>query len=145
LRALARLRRIVETFCERSPAGEEFWGYSTILPRHPLFARACNIFLKFFYNSSTFLPRRARPLNLSTILLQFFPCLEEFGTSGLAWGTIVEGIIVEELWKHLVNPVPAGLTFGSRLGSGLFFAQMSVFGRDRGIETSRRLQSVKKS
>jgi hypothetical protein len=24
-------------------------------------------------------------------------------TSGLAWGIIVERIIVEELWKHLVN------------------------------------------
>jgi hypothetical protein len=32
--------------------------------------------------------------------------LEEFGASGLAWGRIVEGIIVEELWKHLVNAAP---------------------------------------
>jgi hypothetical protein len=39
---------------------------------------------------------------LSTIL----PRLEEFGASGLAWGRIVEGIIVEELWKHLVNAAP---------------------------------------
>jgi hypothetical protein len=29
--------------------------------------------------------------------------LEEFGACGLAWGRIVEEIIVEELWKHLVN------------------------------------------
>jgi hypothetical protein len=39
-----------------------------------------------FHNSSTILPR-----------------LEEFCASGLAWGRIVEGIVVEELWKHLVN------------------------------------------
>jgi hypothetical protein len=32
--------------------------------------------------------------------------LEEFGASGLAWGRIVEEIIVEELWKHLVNAAP---------------------------------------
>jgi hypothetical protein len=31
--------------------------------------------------------------------------LIEFGASGLAWVRIVEGIIVEELWKHLVNAV----------------------------------------
>jgi hypothetical protein len=32
--------------------------------------------------------------------------LEEFSASGLAWGRIVEGIIVEKLWKHLVNAAP---------------------------------------
>jgi hypothetical protein len=40
--------------------------------------RARKIFLQFFHNSSTIFPR-----------------LEEFGASGLAWGRIVEGIIVE--------------------------------------------------
>jgi hypothetical protein len=39
--------------------------------------------------------------NSSTILL----CLEEFFESRLG-GRIVEGIVVEELWKHLVNAVP---------------------------------------
>jgi hypothetical protein len=29
--------------------------------------------------------------------------VEEFGASGLAWRSIVEGIIIEKLWKHLVN------------------------------------------
>jgi hypothetical protein len=43
------------------------------------------------------------PQNHSTIFPQFFLGLEEFGASGLAWGIIVEGIIVEELWKHLMN------------------------------------------
>jgi hypothetical protein len=33
--------------------------------------------------------------------------VEEFGASGLAWRRIVEGIIVEKLWKHLVNAAPA--------------------------------------
>jgi hypothetical protein len=32
--------------------------------------------------------------------------VEEFGASGLAWRRIVEGIIVEKLWKHLVNAAP---------------------------------------
>jgi hypothetical protein len=32
--------------------------------------------------------------------------VEEFGASGLAWRKIVEGIIVEKLWKHLVNAAP---------------------------------------
>jgi hypothetical protein len=32
--------------------------------------------------------------------------VEEFGASGLAWRRIVEGIIVEKLWKHLVNDAP---------------------------------------
>jgi hypothetical protein len=32
--------------------------------------------------------------------------LEEFGASGLTWGRIEEGIIVEELKKHLVNAAP---------------------------------------
>jgi hypothetical protein len=30
-------------------------------------------------------------------------CLDEFGEFGLAWRRIVDRIIVEELWKHLVN------------------------------------------
>jgi hypothetical protein len=46
-------------------------------------------FLQFFHNSSTILPR-----------------VEEFSASGLAWRRIVEGIIVEKLWKHLVNSAP---------------------------------------
>jgi hypothetical protein len=33
--------------------------------------------------------------------------VEKFGASGLAWRRIVERIIVEELWKHLVNAAPA--------------------------------------
>jgi hypothetical protein len=32
--------------------------------------------------------------------------VEEFGASGLASRRIVEGIIVEKLWKHLVNAAP---------------------------------------
>jgi hypothetical protein len=48
-------------------------------------------FLQFFHNSSTILPR-----------------VEEFGASGLAWRRIVKGIIVEKLWKHLVNSAPDG-------------------------------------
>jgi hypothetical protein len=47
------------------------------------------IFLQFFHSSSTILPH-----------------LEEFGASGLAWRRIVEGKIVEELWKYLVNAAP---------------------------------------
>jgi hypothetical protein len=35
--------------------------------------------------------------------------LEEFGASGLTWGRIEEGIIVEELKKHLVNAAPGML------------------------------------
>jgi hypothetical protein len=42
--------------------------------------------------------------------------LEEFGASGLAWGRIVEGVIVEELWKHLVNAAPELNTFNSSNG-----------------------------
>jgi hypothetical protein len=84
------------------------------------FARASlenisSVFLQFFYNLSTILPQffPAAPAgqgpaksfyNSSTIL----PCVEKFGASGLAWRRIVEGIIVEELWKHLVNAAPAG-------------------------------------
>jgi hypothetical protein len=52
--------------------------------------RARKIFLQFFYNSSSILPRG-----------------EEFGASGLAWRIIVKGIIVEKSWKHLVNAAPA--------------------------------------
>jgi hypothetical protein len=37
------------------------------------------------------------PQNSSTII----PRLKEFGESGLACRIIVEGIIVEELWKHI--------------------------------------------
>jgi hypothetical protein len=47
------------------------------------------MFLKFIQNSSTILP-----------------CLEEFGASGWAWGRIVEGIIVDKLWKPLENTAP---------------------------------------
>jgi hypothetical protein len=56
--------------------------------------------------------------------------LEEFGASGLAWGRIVEGIIVEELWKHLVNAanyahffiVMSGLVYmDSRERANVFF------------------------
>jgi hypothetical protein len=32
--------------------------------------------------------------------------VEEFGASGLAWRRIVEGIIVEKLWKDLGNFAP---------------------------------------
>jgi hypothetical protein len=32
--------------------------------------------------------------------------VEKFGASGLAWRRIVEGIIVEKLWKHFVNSAP---------------------------------------
>jgi hypothetical protein len=35
--------------------------------------------------------------------------VEEFGASGLAWRRIVEGIIVEKLWKHLLNAAPGVL------------------------------------
>jgi hypothetical protein len=40
------------------------------------------------------------------MFLQFFHNSSLFGASGLAWGRIVEGKIVEELWKYLVFPVP---------------------------------------
>jgi hypothetical protein len=36
--------------------------------------------------------------------------VEEFGASGLAWRRIVEGIIVEKLWKHLANAAPGVCT-----------------------------------
>jgi hypothetical protein len=62
-----------------------FHNYS--LP--PLPAEDPQIFLQFFHNASTIIPR-----------------VEEFGASGLAWRRIVEGIIVEKLWKHLVNAAP---------------------------------------
>jgi hypothetical protein len=61
---------------------KSFYNFSTILPQFFPAARACKMFLQFFHNSSL------------------------FGASGLAWGRIVEGKIVEELWKYLVNPVP---------------------------------------
>jgi hypothetical protein len=54
---------------------------------------------KYFHNSSTILPR-----------------LEEFGASGLAWGRIVQGLIVEELRKHLVNSAPANFIIVLRSG-----------------------------
>jgi hypothetical protein len=36
--------------------------------------------------------------------------VEEFGASGLALRRIVEGIIVEKSWKHLVNAAPVVLS-----------------------------------
>jgi hypothetical protein len=66
---------------------------------------------RFFHNSSSL---RCRSRARKIFLLQFFhnsstilPRMEEFGASRLAWGRNVEGIIVEELWKHLVNAAPA--------------------------------------
>jgi hypothetical protein len=59
---------------------KSFYNFSTIFPQFFPAARACKMFLQFFHNSSS------------------------FGASGLAWGRIVEGKIVEELWKDLVNP-----------------------------------------
>jgi hypothetical protein len=41
------------------------------------------------------------------MFLQFFHNSSSFGASGLAWGRIVAGKIVEELWKYLVNAAPA--------------------------------------
>jgi hypothetical protein len=58
------------------------------------------IFLQFFLNSSSILPRVA-----------------EFGASGLAWRRIVEGIIVEKSWKHLVNAAPEVFTFSDFLSA----------------------------
>jgi hypothetical protein len=65
---------------------------------------------EFFHNFSLPPLPVEGPQNLSTILLQFFhnsssilPLGEEFGASGLAWRRIVEEIIVEKSWKHLVN------------------------------------------
>jgi hypothetical protein len=66
-----------------------FYNFSTILPQFFPAAPAGQGPAKYFYNSSTILPR-----------------VEKFGASGLAWRRIVEGIIVEELWKHLVNAAP---------------------------------------
>jgi hypothetical protein len=37
--------------------------------------------------------------------------VEEFGASGLAWRRIVEGIILEKLWKHLVNAASGVLSY----------------------------------
>jgi hypothetical protein len=99
-------------------AGKNCGNLSTILPQ--LFPAALldeGGPAKSFYISSTILPNRARPQNLSTFIPQIFPTarprkiflqlfhnsstilsrLEEFGASGLAWGRIVEGIIVDEL------------------------------------------------
>jgi hypothetical protein len=71
------------------------------------------IFLQFFHNYSLPPLPVEGPQNLSKKFLQFFynfstilPCVEEFGAPGLAWRRIVEGIIVETLWKHLVNAAP---------------------------------------
>jgi hypothetical protein len=61
------------------------YNFFTILPRR-LPDEGPQIFLQLFHNFSTLLP-----------------CFEEFGASGLARKRIVEGIIVEKLWKHLVN------------------------------------------
>jgi hypothetical protein len=80
--------RIVERFCAHS-FRKYFYNSSTTIPCRPCLSRVRKIFQKNFYNFSTILP-----------------CVEEFGASGLAWRTIVEGIIVEKLWKHLVNAVP---------------------------------------
>jgi hypothetical protein len=43
--------------------------------------------------------------------------LLQFGASGLAWRRIVEGKIVEELWKHLVNAAPDLLNLSALQGS----------------------------
>jgi hypothetical protein len=67
--------RIVEIFSDKLAQ-----NLSSILPQFFPATRARKIFIQFFHNSSTILPR-----------------LEQFGASGLAWGRIVEGIIVEEL------------------------------------------------
>jgi hypothetical protein len=85
--------RIVERFCAHS-FRKYFYNSSTIIPYRPCLSRVRKIFLQFFYNFFTIIP-----------------CVEEFGAPGLAWRRIVEGIIVEKLWKHLVNAVP-GILFG---------------------------------
>jgi hypothetical protein len=97
-------RKIVERFCgplsvrQRGKIVDEFLkdfartpseNISTILPQLFPAAPACRGSAKSFYNFSPILP-----------------CVEEFGASGLAWRRIVEGIIVEKLWKHLVNAAP---------------------------------------
>jgi hypothetical protein len=78
----------------RQRGGEELWKNCGRIVE-----RFCARF--FFHNSSPPPTVCARRQNLSSILQQFFstilPRLEEFGASGLAWGRIVEGIIVEEL------------------------------------------------
>jgi hypothetical protein len=102
----------VERFCGPSTGrggGEKLWKNC----RQILRALLRKIFLQFFHNFSP-PPLPVEGLqNLSTILPQFFhnsssfhSCVEEFGASGLAWRRIVEGIIVEKSWKHLVNAAP---------------------------------------
>jgi hypothetical protein len=78
----------VEKFCARS-FGRYFYNCSTIFPQFFPAAPAGRGTAKSFYNSSTILSR-----------------VEKFGASGWAWRRIVEGIFVEELWKHLVNAAP---------------------------------------
>jgi hypothetical protein len=88
--------------------GEKLWKNC----RKILCALLQKIFLQFFHSFSLPPLPVEGPQNLSTIFLDFFynfstilPCVEEFGASGLAWRRIVKGIIVEKLWKHLVNAV----------------------------------------
>jgi hypothetical protein len=48
--------------------------------------------------------------NISTIIPQLFPACrgsaKPFYNFGLAWRRIVQGKIVEIMWKHLVNAAP---------------------------------------
>jgi hypothetical protein len=98
---------------------------STTLPRHPLSARTSQIFLQFFHNFSTTLPR-----------------LEEFGASGLAWGRIVEGIILEELWKHLVNAASGGRAMIFEV-TGLYSKIINHVGHVNGPDSNRMRTMVK--
>jgi hypothetical protein len=109
--------KIKERFCGRSLGKEELWKNCRKILRALDRQRAREELwknrqgAKSFYNSSTILPRLSRSQNLSTICPQFFPAARarkmflqffhnssSFGASGLAWGRIVEGKIVEELW-----------------------------------------------
>jgi hypothetical protein len=88
---------------------EELWKNC----RKILRALLWKIFLQFFHNSST-----------------IFPCVEEFGASGLAWKRIVEGMIVEKLWKHLVNSAPGLRKFVTRY----VISQNNYYKKTRNVE-----------
>jgi hypothetical protein len=85
--------------------GEKLWKNC----RKILRALLQKIFLQLFHNYSLPPLPVEGPQNLSTIFLQFFHNSSLCGRIwciGLAWRRIVEGIIVEKLWKHLVNAAP---------------------------------------
>jgi hypothetical protein len=109
--------RVAKLFCLKYTSGAAFTkcfhNSSTIIiqffPAHKILVRCSKknpspnfIFTKYFYNYSTIIPR-----------------FEEFGESGLTWRIIVEGIILNELWKHLENAAPDNPKFLSGVPPGV--------------------------